>query len=90
MNAAALNSIPGQLDIEDIDIGEPGPREGSCPHRRRQSASVERGTVPPEVVADLVGVRVVYAHIWPSNLDPNRVWGDSQEIHDILDQFDGE
>lgn len=27
MNAAVLNSIPGQLDIEDIDLGEPGPRE---------------------------------------------------------------
>jgi S-(hydroxymethyl)glutathione dehydrogenase / alcohol dehydrogenase len=27
MKAAVLNSIPGQLDIEDIDIGTPGPRE---------------------------------------------------------------
>ena len=27
MKAAVLNSIPGQLDIEEIDIGEPGPRE---------------------------------------------------------------
>ena len=27
MKAAVLNSIPGQLDIEDIEIGEPGPRE---------------------------------------------------------------
>ena len=32
MNAAALNSTPGQLDIEEIDIGEidigePGSRE---------------------------------------------------------------
>jgi S-(hydroxymethyl)glutathione dehydrogenase / alcohol dehydrogenase len=27
MRAAVLNSIPGQLDIEDIDISTPGPRE---------------------------------------------------------------
>ncbi len=27
MKAAVLNSIPGQLDIEDVDIAEPGPRE---------------------------------------------------------------
>jgi S-(hydroxymethyl)glutathione dehydrogenase / alcohol dehydrogenase len=27
MRAAVLNSIPGRLDIEDVDIGEPGPRE---------------------------------------------------------------
>ena len=27
MKAAVLNAIPGQLDIEDVDIGEPGPRE---------------------------------------------------------------
>lgn len=27
MKAAVLNSIPGRLDIEDVDIGEPGPRE---------------------------------------------------------------
>lgn len=27
MRAAVLNSIPGQLDIEDIEIGSPGPRE---------------------------------------------------------------
>jgi S-(hydroxymethyl)glutathione dehydrogenase/alcohol dehydrogenase len=27
MKAAVLNSIPGTLDIEDIEIGEPGPRE---------------------------------------------------------------
>jgi S-(hydroxymethyl)glutathione dehydrogenase/alcohol dehydrogenase len=27
MKAAVLNSIPGQLDIEDVEIGEPGPRE---------------------------------------------------------------
>jgi len=27
MKAAVLNSIPGILEIEDIDIGEPGPRE---------------------------------------------------------------
>ena len=27
MKAAVLNSIPGGLDIEDIEIGEPGPRE---------------------------------------------------------------
>jgi S-(hydroxymethyl)glutathione dehydrogenase/alcohol dehydrogenase len=27
VKAAVLNSIPGRLDIEDIEIGEPGPRE---------------------------------------------------------------
>ncbi len=27
MRAAVLNSIPGRLDIEDVEIGEPGPRE---------------------------------------------------------------
>jgi S-(hydroxymethyl)glutathione dehydrogenase/alcohol dehydrogenase len=27
MKAAVLNSVPGLLDIEDIEIGEPGPRE---------------------------------------------------------------
>jgi S-(hydroxymethyl)glutathione dehydrogenase/alcohol dehydrogenase len=27
MKAAVLNSVPGRLDIEDIEIGEPGPRE---------------------------------------------------------------
>ena len=27
MRAAVLNSIPGHLDIEEVDIGEPGPRE---------------------------------------------------------------
>ena len=27
MRAAVLNSIPGHLDIEDLDIAEPGPRE---------------------------------------------------------------
>jgi S-(hydroxymethyl)glutathione dehydrogenase / alcohol dehydrogenase len=27
MRAAVLNSIPGQLEIEDIDISTPGPRE---------------------------------------------------------------
>jgi S-(hydroxymethyl)glutathione dehydrogenase/alcohol dehydrogenase len=27
MKAAVLNAIPGQLDIEDVEIGEPGPRE---------------------------------------------------------------
>ena len=27
MKAAVLNSIPGQLDIEDIELGTPGPRE---------------------------------------------------------------
>lgn len=27
MKAAVLNSIPGRLDIEDIEIGQPGPRE---------------------------------------------------------------
>ena len=27
MRAAVLNSIPGRLDIENIDIGDPGPRE---------------------------------------------------------------
>ncbi len=27
MKAAVLNAIPGVLEIEDIDIGEPGPRE---------------------------------------------------------------
>jgi S-(hydroxymethyl)glutathione dehydrogenase/alcohol dehydrogenase len=27
MKAAVLNSAPGQLDIEDVEIGEPGPRE---------------------------------------------------------------
>ncbi len=27
MKAAVLNSVPGQLDIEEIEIGEPGPRE---------------------------------------------------------------
>lgn len=27
MKAAVLNSIPGQLDIEDVEIGSPGPRE---------------------------------------------------------------
>ncbi len=27
MRAAVLNSIPGTLDIEDVEIGEPGPRE---------------------------------------------------------------
>ncbi len=27
MKAAVLNSAPGQLEIEDVDIGEPGPRE---------------------------------------------------------------
>ena len=27
MKAAVLNSIPGQLDIEDITIDSPGPRE---------------------------------------------------------------
>ncbi|HSM66040.1 MAG TPA: Zn-dependent alcohol dehydrogenase [Ilumatobacteraceae bacterium] len=27
MRAAVLNSIPGHLDIEDVQIGEPGPRE---------------------------------------------------------------
>ncbi len=27
MKAAVLNSVPGQLDIEEISIGEPGPRE---------------------------------------------------------------
>lgn len=27
MKAAVLNTCPGELDIEDIDIGEPGPRE---------------------------------------------------------------
>ena len=27
MRAAVLNSIPGQLDIEEVAIGEPGPRE---------------------------------------------------------------
>ncbi len=27
MKAAVLNSCPGHLDIEDVDIGEPGPRE---------------------------------------------------------------
>ena len=27
MRAAVLNSIPGHLDIKEVDIGEPGPRE---------------------------------------------------------------
>ncbi len=27
MKAAVLNAIPGQLGIEDVEIGEPGPRE---------------------------------------------------------------
>jgi S-(hydroxymethyl)glutathione dehydrogenase/alcohol dehydrogenase len=27
MRAAVLNSIPGRLDIEEVEIGEPGPRE---------------------------------------------------------------
>ncbi len=27
MKAAVLNSVPGQLDIQDVEIGEPGPRE---------------------------------------------------------------
>ena len=27
MKAAVLNAIPGQLEIEDVEIGEPGPRE---------------------------------------------------------------
>ena len=27
MRAAVLNSVPGQLDIEDVDVAEPGPRE---------------------------------------------------------------
>ncbi|MGZ0179417.1 MAG: alcohol dehydrogenase catalytic domain-containing protein, partial [Acidimicrobiales bacterium] len=27
MKAAVLNSIPGVLEIEDIDIADPGPRE---------------------------------------------------------------
>lgn len=27
MKAAVLNSVPGRLDIEDVEIGEPGPRE---------------------------------------------------------------
>ncbi len=27
MRAAVLNSIPGRLDVEDVEIGEPGPRE---------------------------------------------------------------
>jgi S-(hydroxymethyl)glutathione dehydrogenase/alcohol dehydrogenase len=27
MKAAVLNSVPGQLEIEDIDLGSPGPRE---------------------------------------------------------------
>jgi len=27
MKAAVLNSIPGRLDIEEVEIGEPGPRE---------------------------------------------------------------
>ena len=27
MKAAVLNAIPGQLDIEDVEIGTPGPRE---------------------------------------------------------------
>lgn len=27
MRAAVLNSVPGRLDIEEIEIGEPGPRE---------------------------------------------------------------
>ncbi|MGK0276985.1 MAG: S-(hydroxymethyl)glutathione dehydrogenase/alcohol dehydrogenase [Ilumatobacter sp.] len=27
MRAAVLNSVPGILDIEDVEIGEPGPRE---------------------------------------------------------------
>lgn len=27
MKAAVLNAIPGELEIEDIEIGEPGPRE---------------------------------------------------------------
>ncbi len=26
MRAAVLNSVPGILDIEDVEIGEPGPR----------------------------------------------------------------
>ena len=59
-------------------------------HAGNLANDLEPGTVPAEVVADLVGVRVVYAHIWPSNLDPNRVWDDSQEIHDILAQLDQE
>lgn len=59
-------------------------------HAGNLANDLEPGAVPVEVVADLVGVRVVYAHIWPSNLDPNRVWDDSQEIHDILAQFDQE
>lgn len=54
---------------------------------RNLANDLEPGTVAPEVVADLVGVRVVYAHIWPSNLDPSRVWDDSQEVHDILAHF---
>ncbi|MEZ5377699.1 MAG: Zn-dependent alcohol dehydrogenase [Acidimicrobiales bacterium] len=27
MKAAVLNSVPGQLDIQEVEIGEPGPRE---------------------------------------------------------------
>ena len=48
------------------------------------------GTIPTEVVSDLVGVRVVYAHIWPSNLDANRVWEDSQQVNDILARIVGD
>ncbi|MEZ5228358.1 MAG: alcohol dehydrogenase catalytic domain-containing protein [Acidimicrobiales bacterium] len=27
MKAVVLNSVPGQLDIQEVEIGEPGPRE---------------------------------------------------------------
>lgn len=51
MRAAVLNAIPGQLDIEEVDIGEPGPREVPTGGQPPPSPSGARGapskTKPP-------------------------------------------
>jgi hypothetical protein len=80
------------LQGRDLFDGDPRQRwsiERLWIHAGNLANDLGPGVIPDDVVGDLVGVRIVYAHIWPSNLDSNRVWEDSQEIHDILTQVDG-
>lgn len=79
------------LDGRDVFDRDPRQRwsiERLWIHAGNLANDLEPGLIPDDVVGDLVGVRIVYAHIWPSNLDPDRVWEDSQEIHDILAQIE--
>ena len=82
-----IQSLVGQgRDVFDTDPRQRWSIERLWIHAGNLANDLEPGTIPDDVASDLAGVRVVYAHIRPSNLDPDRVWEDSQEIGDILAQ----